>query len=134
LPGAPLLELVHLPDGLKQEERIAGVAGELLQRGDVLREARAPEAGAGAEEVRPQPVVEADAARNVDDVCTDELADVRDLVDEADARRQKRVRSELHELRRRNVRADVLRVDRSMELYHPVAVRVVERADDHTVG
>ena len=36
----------------------------------------------GAQEVRPEPVVEADAAGDVLDVRADELADVRDLVDE----------------------------------------------------
>ena len=108
---APLLELVHLPHRVQQHELVARVAGELLERGDVLREAGAAEADAGAQEVRAEPVVEADALRDVDDVGADELADVRDLVDEADARREERVRGELHELGRRDVRAHDLGLD-----------------------
>ena len=65
----------------------------------------------GVQEVRPEAVVEADAARDVDDVRADELADVRDLVDEADARREERVRRELHELGGGDVHAEDLGVD-----------------------
>src|SRR5262249_59017697 len=93
LNDTPLLQLVHLPHRVQQHELVAGVAGELLQRGDVLREAAAAEAETGAQEVRAEPMVETDALCDVDDVGADELADVRDLVDEADARREKRVRS-----------------------------------------
>ena len=86
---APLLQLVHLDHGREQLEVVAGVAGELLQREDVLREAAAAEADAGAQEVRAEPAVEADPSRDALDVGADELADVRDLVDEADPRRRK---------------------------------------------
>ena len=86
LDHAPLLELVDLDDRGQQLEVVAGVAGELLQRRDVLGEAAAAEAKPGAQEVRAEAVVEADAPRDVLDVGADELADVRDLVDEADAR------------------------------------------------
>ena len=84
---------------------VARVAGELLERADVFPEAAAPQADARAQEVRAEPVVEPDAARDVDDVGADELADVRDLVDEADTRRQEGVRGELDHLRRVHVGA-----------------------------
>ena len=76
-------------------------------------ETRAAEANTRAQEVRAEAMVEADALRDVDDVGADELAHVRDLVDEADARRQERVRGELHELRRRDVGAHDDAVDAS---------------------
>src|SRR5439155_21780017 len=92
---APLLQLVDLDHGGEELEVVARVAGELLQRGDVLREARATEADARAQEMRAEPVVEADPLCDRLDVGADEPADVRDLVDEADARREERIRREL---------------------------------------
>ena len=134
LHDAPLLELVHLPHRLQEQERVARVAGELLQRGDVLREAAAAEADPGAQEVRPEPVVEPDAARHLDDVGADELADVRDLVDEADARREEGVRRELDELGRRDVHAEELGLDPVVQLDDALGVRRLEGADDDAVG
>src|SRR5258707_5403648 len=99
LHDAPLLQLVHLPHRVQEHELVPGVAGELLQRRHVLREARAAETDARAQEMRPEPVVEPDASCNVDDVRADQLADVGNLADEADARGQERVRRELYELR-----------------------------------
>jgi len=58
--------------------------------------------------------------------CADELADVCDLVDEADARREERVRRELHELCRRNVGAHELCLDRAVQLDDAIAVGLVE--------
>jgi hypothetical protein len=50
---APLLQLVDLDDRVEQLEVVARVARELLERVDVLREARAAEADAGLEELGP---------------------------------------------------------------------------------
>src|SRR5207248_904510 len=95
LDDALLLELVHLPHRLQEHERVTGVARELLERAHVFWKTRAAEANTGAQEVRAEPMVETDTTCDVRDVGADELADVRDLVDEADARREKRVRCEL---------------------------------------
>ena len=94
---------------------VARVRGELLQRERVLGEARAAPADARAQEVRPEPVIEADPFGDVLDVGADELADVGDLVDEADARDEERVRRELDHLRGVDVRAHDRRVDAAVE-------------------
>ena len=129
LDHAPLLELVHLDHGREQLEVVAGVPGELLERGDVLREAAAAEAEAGFEEVRPEPLVEADPVGHVDDVRADQLADARDLVDEADPRREEGVRRELDHLRGGDVRLHDRRIERRVQLGHPLCVRGLERPD-----
>ena len=84
--------------------------------------------------MRAEAVVEADSSRDVDDVGADELADVRDLVDEADARREERVRGELHELGRSDVhRENVVAVELVVEPCDALAVLRLERADDDAV-
>ena len=88
---APLLQLVDLDHRVEQLEVVARVAGELLERGHVLGEARAAEADPGLQELRADAVVEAHAARDLDDVGAGLLAHVRDLVDERDLRRQEGV-------------------------------------------
>ena len=96
---APLLQVVHLDHRRQELEVVPGVAGELLQRLHVLREAAAAVADARAQEVR------ADAARRGPsplgdhaDVGAHLLADVGDLVDERDLGRQERVRGVLDHL------------------------------------
>ena len=95
---APLLQLVHLDHRRQQLEVVAGVAGELLERRDVLREAGAAVADARAQELRPDPLVEAHAARDLLDVGAQLLGHVRDLVDERDLRGEEGVRGELDHL------------------------------------
>ena len=85
-------------------------------------QARAAVADAGAQEVRAEAVVEADALRDLDDVRAGRLADVRDLVDERDARHQERVRGELDHLGRVDVAAHDRRVERRVERGDGVAV------------
>ena len=68
------------------------------------------------------------------DVGARRLADVRDLVDEGDARHERSVRGELHHLGRRDVTADDRRVDARVQRLDHVAVRRVEGADDDAVG
>ena len=92
---APLLQLVDLDHGAEQLEVVAAVAGQLLEGGDVLGEAGAAEADARPQEARADAGVEAHAARDHVDVRADLLADVRDLVDERDLRREERVRADL---------------------------------------
>ena len=84
--------------------------------------------------MRPEPVVEADAARDLDDVGADELAHVRDLVDEADARREEGVGRELDELGRGDVDAEELGLDPLVQLDHAFRVGRLEGADDDAVG
>src|SRR4051812_50111902 len=95
LDHAALLELVDLDHRGEELEVVAGVRRELLQRERVLWEARASVADAGTQEVRAEPMVEADPLRYLDDVRADGLADVRDLVDERDTRHQESIRCKL---------------------------------------
>ena len=71
--------------------------------------------------------------RDLDDVRAGRLADVRDLVDERDARHQERVRGQLDHLGRVDVGAHDRRVDRRVERRDGVAVLLLERADDDPV-
>jgi hypothetical protein len=130
---APLLQLVHLDDGVQQLEVVARVRGQLLQRQRVLGEARAAVADAGLEEARPDAPVEADPLRDLDDVRAGRLADVRDLVDERDPRHQRGVRGQLDHLGRGHVRAHDRRLDALVQLRHRVAVGLGERADHDPV-
>ena len=131
---APLLQLVHLDHGVQELEVVAGVGRQLLQRQRVLRETTPAVADPGAEEARADPAVEPDALGHPDDVGAGRLADVRDLVDEADPRHQRRVRGELDHLGRGDVAADDRPVDPAVQLLDGVAVRVVEGADHDPVG
>ncbi len=79
-------------------------------------------------------MVKADAVRDLLDVGAHQLADVRDLVDEADARHQERVGRELDHLRRRHVGAHDGRVELLVQRRDPVAVLGVERPDHDPVG
>src|SRR5689334_5918352 len=89
-----LLQLVDLDDGVQELEVVPRVAGEKLEKRDVLGEARAAKTDPRPEVRLADPAVEAHAARDLLDVRAHELADVGDLVDEADPRAEKRVRGE----------------------------------------
>src|SRR5438128_2463148 len=65
----------------------------------VTNEAASTETDSGTQIGRPDPLVEPHPLRDVLYVGAHELADVRDLVDEADPRPEERVRSELDHLR-----------------------------------
>ena len=130
----PLLELVHLDHRVQELEVVARVGGELLEGDAVLREARAAPADSGPQEVRPEPVIEPDPLGDLDHVGAGRLADVGDLVDEADPRHQERVRCQLDHLGRCDIRAHDRRFERLVERGHGLAVGPGERADDHTVG
>ncbi len=108
---------------------VARVGRELLQRQRVLREARAAVADAGAQEVRAEAMVEPHSFSDAGDVGADELADVRDLVDEADPRHEERVGGELDHLGRGDVGAHDRRSERLVERGDRVPVRVGEGAD-----
>ena len=130
---APLLQLVDLDHRVEQLEVVARVAGELLERGDVLREAGAAEADPGLQELRADPVVEAHALGDLDHVGAGLLADVGDLVDERDLRGQERVGGELDHLGALDVRAHERRVERRVEVDDRVAGPVAVVADDDAV-
>ena len=110
-----LLELVDLDHAGQQLEGVAGVAGQLLQRGDVLREAAAAVADAGTEEALADALVEAHAAGDLLDVGADALADVRDLVDEGDLGGEERIRCELDHLGGGRVGAEDRRLEIAVE-------------------
>ena len=131
---APLLQVVDLDHRVQQLEVIAGVAGQLLERVDVLGEAAAAEADPGLQELRADAVVEAHPARDLDDVGAGLLADVGDLVDERDLRRQEGVRGELDHLGARDVGAHERRLQRRVQLDDGVAGPVAVVPDDDAVG
>ncbi len=83
--------LVDVDQRLDQPDRRSRVDGELGQRQRVLGKAGPAEARPGIEEAGADPLVESDAARDVDDVGVDALAQVGDLVDERHFHRQKHV-------------------------------------------
>ena len=95
---------------------------------------RTAEADARAEERRADPAVETDPLRDRRYVGPGRLADVRDLVDERDARHERGVRSQLHHLRGRDVAAHERRLDTVVERCDHVAVARLEGADDDAVG
>ena len=130
----PLLQLVDLDHRGQQLEVVAGVAGELLERRDILGKARAAEADPGLQEVRADPLVEAHPPRDLEHVGAGLLADVGDLVDERDLGRQERVGGELDHLGAGDVGADQRRVERRVELDDRVAGPVAVVADDDPVG
>ena len=82
---------------------------------DVLGEAAAPVADAGAQEGGADPLVEAHAAGDLADVGADLLADVGDLVDEGDLGRQEGVGGELDHLGAGDVGAEELAAERLVE-------------------
>src|SRR5262249_56405511 len=98
-----LLQLVDLDHGRQQLEVVARIRSELLQGVRVFGEAAPPIADACTQKMRPQPVVETYAFGDLLDIGAGDLTDVRNLVDETDARRQERVCGELDHLGRRHV-------------------------------
>ena len=130
---APLLKLVDLDHRVQELEVVAGVRSELLEGQRVLREAAAAVADTGAKEAGADPPVEADAFRDTHDVRAGRLADVGDLVDEADPRHQRGVCGELDHLGRGDVAADDRAVDPPVERLDRVPVLVLERADHDPV-
>ncbi len=98
LEGPALLPHVDLADGL-QHQRPHGMAHRgVAKRCDVLREARSAVADARPQEVAPDPRIAADAVAHFLDVGAGRIGDRRDLVHEADARREHRVGGVLAEL------------------------------------
>ena len=81
-----------------------------------------------------KPVVESDAFGDALDVGANELAHVRDLVDEGDARHQKRVRGKLDHLGRVDVGANDRGIDSRMQRLDCVSIGLVARANDDAVG
>ena len=85
----PLLQFVDFDHRRQELKVVAGVAGQLLEGGDVFGEARTPVTDAGPEEPRPDPPVEAHSVGDQPDVGSHLLAHIGDLVDERDLRRGK---------------------------------------------
>ncbi len=83
--------------------------------------------------MRAQSMVEPNARGDVDDVRADELADARDLVDEADARGKERVRRQLDHLGRGDVGEHDRRVEWLVERCHSLRMLRLEGADDDAV-
>jgi hypothetical protein len=87
-------------DGASRTSSVLGLkVSSLDQRADVLRQARAAEAGAGVQEFRPNSIVEPEPARNLLHIRTDALAKIGYFVDESDLGGQECVRCVLNEFR-----------------------------------
>ena len=87
-------------DGASRTSSVLGLkVSSLDQRADVLRQARAAEAGAGVQEFRPNSIVEPDPARNFLHIRADALAEIGYFVDEGDLGGQECVRCVLNEFR-----------------------------------
>ena len=117
----PLALVVDGRDRLDDADRRVVVLRRLDQRERVLREAGAAIAGSGVQELRADAVVEADAARDLLDVRADLLAEIGDLVDEGDLRREEGVRGvfgELGRAARGEQERRLVEVERAVELGH----------------
>ena len=95
LHDAPLLQLVDLDHRAEQLEVVAAVAGQHLQRADVLGEAGAAISDPGTQEGWADPLIEPHPTCHLGLVGADLLADVGDLVDEGDLGGEEGVGGEL---------------------------------------
>ena len=132
---AALLQLVDLDDRVEQLEVVAGVAGELLERVDVLGEARAAEAdarpaGTSGRCGRRGPCPRATSTTSAP-VSSQTLAI---SLMKRDLRGEERVGGELDHLGAGDVGAHERRVERRVELDDRVAGPVAVVADDDAVG
>ncbi len=78
----PLALLVDRGDGLDDAQLRSVIVGGLEQRGRILGETRAAEARTGMEKFRPDPIIEAHAARHLLHVSAEALAQIGNFVDE----------------------------------------------------
>src|SRR5262249_45730587 len=101
-----LLALVRLDHGLEHAELVARLLCDPAKGAGVLRKAGAPEPRSWIEELRADATVETERGGDRLDVAADDVADIRDLVDERDLRRQERVGRVLDQLRGPNVGDD----------------------------
>jgi len=95
-----LLALVDGHDGVEDLELVADLAPRADGGAQVLRKAAAAEARTRVQELRPDARVRAHALAHLLDVGAQQLAQVRQIVHERDARREHRVRGVLRELGR----------------------------------
>ena len=102
------------------------------KRAEVLRQATAPETNPRLDiGMLADTPVEVERFRHLRDVSPCPLADVGDLIDEADARRQVRIGRILRDLSRLQVGDDDLAVQRVVELRRTRAAVRIRGADDH---
>ena len=133
----PLALVVDGRNRLQDAAGRAEIVRRLHQRGEVLGKARAAEARPGVQELAPDPVVEADAARHLLHVGAGPLAQVRHLVDEGDLGRQEGVGRVLDELRRAPAgeqQRRLVEIQRAVDVGHDLARALVVGADDDAVG
>src|SRR5439155_17823822 len=95
----PLLG-VHLVGGAQDTRLEPTGPGHPLEGYDVLREARTAPPDPGAEEMRADPVIQADPLGDLVDVAPEFLSDSRDLVDERHPYGQERIGRVLDQLGR----------------------------------
>ena len=134
---AALALVVQPVGGLHQTRRGAGVGGGARQGGGVFGKAGAAVSGTGVKELRPDPLVEADAPGDLLDVGADLLAQVRHLVDEGDLRRQEGVGGVLDQFRSAPVGEEDRRLadeQGPVELGHHGAGAVVLHPHDDAIG
>src|SRR5271154_3120983 len=129
--------VIALDQRLDQADRRLRLDGELGQRQRVLGETGPSEARPRVEELCPDAVVEADAARDVHHVGVETLAEISDLVDERHLHRQEHVGGVFDHLRTAPRSVDHLAagaLDRLVNIPHDRAGALVVDSNDHTIG
>jgi len=122
------LEVIDLDHGFQELRVLAAHLSHVLERLDILGEAGAAVAHPGVQETGADALVEAHAARHFDHVRPQTLADVGDLVDEADLGRQEGVGGVLDHLRRAQVGDHDRGAQRQVKLGHRVRRHAILRA------
>ena len=113
----------HVLPGLDEGQRILGKARTAIARTRM-------------QELRADAIVEADATRHILHIGAGALAQIRDLVDEGDLRRQKGVGGIFGELRRAARREEnrrLVEIERAIDLAHHFARPLIFDADDDAV-
>ena len=129
---ARTLRLEQPPHAFEAEQRDTAVPA--CEHGLLGDEARAAEANTRLQKLGADAIVEPHAARDLDHIRAGLLANVCDLVDERDLRRQERVGGELDHLRAGHVGTHERRLQRLVQRDHGVAGPAAVVSDDDTVG
>ena len=128
---------VDVFDGLQNAHLVAVLLGGLDQRLHVLGEATSTIATAGVKELATDAGIASDALANHIHVCSDEFAEVRDIVHETDACRKHGVCRVLNHFGTRNVRkdyAEIVQHHRAVKAGHEFLGLFTLDSNDNSVG
>ena len=108
--------------------------GHVRQRLHILGEARTTVAQTGIQEGTANTLVITHARCYFFHICAQRLADIGDLVDEADLGRQKSVAGVFDHLGRTDIRHDNRRAQSDIQLRHLLGSILAERTQHHSIG